>query len=138
MNTAADLIQRCQRDGIRLFPNGDRLRVIGAPGKPLAPELLDTLKAHKQAVMAALACEDAAEYVAERAAICAADGLPPAHLRPVFEYILADDPRVRLIMLGIIEQTLEQATASLQDRFGAARLLSVTVYQWPPAPAVLQ
>jgi len=137
MNTP-QLIRDCQQQGIRLFPNGDKLRVVPPPGKPLTPELLTTLKAHKPDILAALAHEDAAEYVSERSAICEANGLRPCSLRPVFEYRLNDDPHARLIMLGIIGQTLEQATESLRDRLGAFRVLSVELYQWPQRPDTYQ
>ncbi len=139
MSIAAELIEHCHRKGIRLFPNGDKLRVVPAPDKPLKPELLRTLKAHKPGILAALAHEDVADYVSERSAICEADGLRPCSLRPVFEYRLAEDPRQPLIMLGRIGQTLVEARTSLRDRFGASRVLSVKPYHWPPPkPETLQ
>ena len=135
MNAAAELIQRCTRQGIQLTPHGGKLRVIAAPGKPLTPELLDTLKAYKPAILAALAHEDAVEYVNERSAICEADDLPPCGIRPVFLYVLTDDPATSLTMLGVIGQTLTQAHESLFDRYGA-RLLSVADYVYPPPERV--
>jgi hypothetical protein len=134
--TPAAIIRECQQQGIRLFPNGAKLRVVPAPGKPLSPELLDTIKTYKQAVLAALADENAREYVAERSAICEADGLPPCGIRPVFEYRLTDDPHQPLIMLGVVGETLAQATEGLRDRFGAARVLSVSVHAWFDPPVL--
>jgi len=135
--SAATILRECHQRGIKLFPQSDS-KLIVQPASKLTDELRQAIRANKQAIMAALAQEDAAEYVAERSAICEADGLPPAHLRPVYEYRLAADPGQPLIMLGIIGQTLEQATESLRDRFGAAKVVGVTVYQWPPVPPVLQ
>ncbi|WP_297477412.1 hypothetical protein [Ferrovum sp.] len=138
MTSVREVIHDCRQRGIRLFPNGNNLRVVPAPNKPLPSELLATLKAHKQAVMAALAHEDSREYVAERMAICAADDLPPCGIRPVFEYhLLTDDPRLPLIMLGRVGESLADAERSLRDRY-AGRLLDVHPYVWPPKPARLQ
>lgn len=110
---------------------------MAKPAEKLTPDLTAAIRDHKPDILAALANEDAAEYVAERSAICEADGLPPAHLRPVFEYCLADYPGHPLIMLGRVGQTLVEARASLRDRLGASRVLSVEFYQWPPKPGVL-
>lgn len=127
--TALALLEETRHLGLRLSIRGDKLRIEPPPG----PELIERLKAAKSELMALLASENASEYVAERTAICAADGLPPRAVRPVFEYVLADRPGVPLIMLGVVGETPAEAQASLFDRFGR-RLLRVTVYQWPPAP----
>ncbi|MHB8403976.1 MAG: TubC N-terminal docking domain-related protein [Gammaproteobacteria bacterium] len=133
---APQLIRECRQRGIALSPNGDKLHVV--PASKVTPELKEALIQHKPGILAVLAHEDATEYAAERSAICAADDLPPAHLRPIFEYCLADDPHVRLIMLGYHGETLDEARASLFDRFGFARVVGVQVYVWPSPPAVLQ
>jgi hypothetical protein len=125
---AGAIVEYCRQNGIQLSQRADKLVV--RPAAKLTPDLSIAIRAHKLDLLAALAQEDAQEYIGERVAICAADGLPPAHLRPVFEYVLADDPRTRLIMLGIIGQTLAEATSSLQDRFGAERVVSVRTYRW--------
>ncbi len=134
--SAAAILRECHQRGIRLFPQPDS-KLLVQPASKLTDELRQAIRANKPGILAALAHEDAAEYVAERTAICAADRLPPAHLRPVFKYCLSDDPRTQLIMLGYAGETLDEARASLYDRFGD-RVLSVGVYQWPPQPAVLQ
>ncbi|HVC37504.1 MAG TPA: hypothetical protein VNF46_03780 [Gammaproteobacteria bacterium] len=125
-----ELIQQCQQAGIQLSQHGDKLYVV--PAAKLTPELKATLIQRKPDILAYLAHEDAQEYVAERVAIAAADGLPPTHLRPAFIYYLTNDPKQPLTMLGQIGQTLEQARSSLQDRFGFARVASVSDYIWPP------
>jgi len=132
MTAVHEIIQRCQQHGVWLSINGDKLHVV--PATKLTPELKAVLLQYKPDILAALAHEDAAEYVAERTAICAADGLPPTHLRPVFQYFLTADPGQPLIMLGTPGETLEQATESLRDRFGAAKVLDVRLYEWPPRP----
>ncbi len=136
MNVAADLIERCHRQGISLAPRAGMLAV--KPANKLTAELRQALMEHKQAVMAVLAHEGATEYLAERSAVCEADGLPAVGLRPVFEYTLADNPRQPLIMLGRVGETLADAQASLRARFGSARVLSCERYQWPPMPESLQ
>ena len=136
MNAAADLIERCHLQGISLAPRADMLAV--KPANKLTAELRQALLRHKPDILAALAHEDATDYVAERSAIREADGLRPCGIRPVYEYRLADDPRQPLIMLGLVGQTLEQARASIMDRFGSARVLSCEPYQWPPMPERLQ
>jgi len=129
---AAAIIEYCQHHGIQLFQRAGKLVV--KPADKLTPHLSAAIRVHKVAILTALAHEDAQEYVAVRSAICAADGLSPCGIRPVFEYRLAADPCQPLIMLGIIGQSLEQAEASLRDRFGYARVLSIELYQWPPMP----
>ena len=135
MNTAVELIERCASRGIQLSKNGDKLRVV--PASKVTPALKEALIQHKPDILAALAHEDATEYMGERVAVCVADNLPPVGIRPVFEYRVADNPAQPLILLGAIGDTLADARASLYRRFGD-RLLSVKPYCWPPAPEIKQ
>jgi len=125
------IFQECRRRGLQMVPQGDKLLV--SPRSLITDELRAAIRANKPDILAALAHEDATEYVAERSAICALDGLPPAHLSPVFEYHLADAPHARLIMLGYHGETLDEARASLFDRFGS-KVLSIEPYIWPSRP----
>lgn len=106
-----------QAAGFRLSVNGDKLHVEPVP----SPDMFARLKAAKPQLLAELRREtltdDATEYVAERTAICAADGLPLAMLRPVYRCTLRDNPPFTL--LGRVGETLEQARTELRQQFGS-------------------
>lgn len=120
--SAADLIFKCRQQGIRLFTNGDKLRVV--PADKLTHELKAELIQHKPEILAALAdCEET-------------DGLRPgARGRPVFEYSLANEPSP-LILLGRLGDSLAEARACLRAKF-SERLIEVREYKWPRPPKVL-
>lgn len=109
--------------GIELWAEGEKLR-YRAPVAAITADVLAALKANKPALMAELRRRqlavveggNATEYLAERSAICAADGLPPATLRPVFRCILRGNPP--FILLGRVGESLEQARAELLTQFG--------------------
>jgi len=58
-----------------------------------------------------------------------------AAARPVFTFVLTENPLQPYIMLGIVGQTVAEARASLYDRYGT-RLLSVADYVYPPPERV--
>jgi len=107
---APQLIQVCERRGIRLYQNGDNLRV--GPASKITPALKAALLAHKPEILRLL---------------------PIRQTRLVFEYRLAYDPHARLIMLCYHGETLDEARVSLFDRFGS-KVLSIEPYVWPPRP----
>lgn len=133
---AVHVLEVCQQRGISLTPRDGKL--VAAPSDRLTDDLRQAIRAHKPEILAALAHEDAAEYVSERFAICEVDGLPACGIRPVFEYRLSENPSQPLIMLAAIGDTLAEATISLRSRFGTERVLSVRPYVWPPVPGRLQ
>lgn len=112
MNAAA-LLTEARQQGFSLSINGDKLHVKPAP----PPKLRERLLAHKLELLAALYHEDATEYVAERAAIGVADGLPAAMLRPVYRCTLRGNRP--FIVLGRVGETLDQARTELRAQFGS-------------------
>lgn len=109
--TPAMILEECSQRGIRLSPHADKLVI--EPASRLTDELRQAIRSAKAEILRLL---------------------PLRQIRPVFQYRLADSPHQPLVMLGTPGETLQQATASLRDRFGFARVLSVELYQWPPPP----
>ena len=72
----APLIVECERAGIRLSVDGDKL-VVEAPAGVVKPELLDRLRQHKAALVEALTSGSAEAQAVEANATAAVSDLPP-------------------------------------------------------------
>lgn len=127
------LLAETQKRGFRLSINGGKLHIEPWPRDE---KLLEKLREHKRELLAALATENAQEYMNERTAICAADGLPTKTQRPVFEYQLAGSS-TWLIALGQSDDTIKSMRRAIQTWAGG-RLREVRRYRFPPPPERLQ
>lgn len=83
MSAARDYLADLARFGAKVVPNGDGLRLVPPPGKPLPPALVARGKALKPELVALLRAEaetDARDAFEERAAIAEySGGLPREH-----------------------------------------------------------
>ena len=138
MNQAIDLLHQAEAAGVCFEIERGEIYAEGA----LNPAMIEQLRAHKTELLDLLSRtewqESIREHFEERAAIREHDGGEPrqkaeAEARQamrVFEYRLTDNgPNGPWLILLAPGCDLLQAKQSLQDRFGADRLLAVREHQ---------
>lgn len=132
---AVEILHDLRDQGFRFQVTGERLRV--APSQKLTDDVRAVIRAHRSEILEALTTDaedidaDAREYLDERAAIAEYDGglsreqAERQHIRPVFEFQLAERPGVWFTLLCQQGDTLDDARHWCEQRFGSDRLVGV-------------